>query len=340
MKVLVATHEYSGHGAAVMLLAVLKHWIRDLGWTVDVLLDLDREVPPDLASVGANIFSEAIPTEYDVALVNTVMMPRYIETLSPQVPTVLWVHEGETVLWSWQLTPAQWRNLFRLPARIIFQGPWQSEGVFRSFLTGLPRGIVSCVRNGLPELPPDLIAKPKTPGKARVVFVGGVYGRKRPQDLVEAVLSLGRDDVECLFVGPIEGIATIGADAVAKIQSHPDCFKLLGELDRKTGLEYVMSADVFCLPSGDESQPLAPLEAAALGVPCLLTDLEPYADTWRHGVNCLLNPAGDWHTLRSNLRTVLDDKVVREQVTKRALELPSRFSMGAFFKRFNAELPI
>src|SRR5262245_47662531 len=123
-----------------MLLAVIEHWIRELGWLVDVLLDMDREVPPDLARVGANVFSGAAPEDYDFALVNTLVSVGYLETLGPRVPTVLWIHEGETVLWNSRMLPAQWRQVFELPRKIIFQGPWQSEGVFRSFLTGVPLG--------------------------------------------------------------------------------------------------------------------------------------------------------------------------------------------------------
>ena len=128
-------------------------------------------------------------------------------------------------MWNAQLQPAQWRDLFSLPRKIVFQGPWQSEGVFRSFLDGASRATAACVRNGMPDLPGGLAAKPRTPGKARVVFVGGVYGRKRPQDLVDAVTALDRDDVECLFIGTTESLASIGAEAVARMQARPDLFK-------------------------------------------------------------------------------------------------------------------
>src|SRR5439155_15063008 len=113
----------------------------------------------------------------------------------------------------------------------------------------------------------------------------------------------------------------------------PDCFQLLGELDRKNGLEYLLSADVFCLPSSDESQPIAPLEAAALRVPCLLTDLPPYAGTWRHGENCLLSPVGDVSLLQWYLRASLEDMTVRNRVIAGAKSLADRSSIGAFFNR-------
>ena len=340
MKVLVATHSYSGNGAAVMLLSVLEYWVHELGWTVDVLLDIDVDVPIDLARVGANIFSTAVPEDYDFALVNTVVSSHFLEMLAPRVATALWVHEGETVLWSSTWVPSQWRHLFQLPKRIIFQGPWQSESVFRTFLIGQPSGNVVCVRNGLPQLPDNIVPKPRDGSRARIVYVGGVYGRKRPQDLVDAVLALGRNDVECIFVGTTEHLNSLGEGNVDKLRSRPDVFKLVGELDRRSGLEYVASADVFCLPSGDESQPIAPLEAASLGVPCVLTDLPPYGGTWEHGVNCLLGPVGDASILRWNLRALLDDAVLRDSVTTAARNLAGRFSIASFHHRFTAEMPI
>jgi glycosyltransferase involved in cell wall biosynthesis len=339
-KVLVASHSYSGNGAAVMLLAVMGHWVRDLGWIVDVLLDIESEVPPDLAKIGVNIFSTAVPEDYDFALVNTVVSGHFLEMLGPRVPTVLWVHEGATVLWSSKMVPEQWRKLFGLAKRIIVQGPWQSETVFRSFLFPLPADTVACVRNGLPSLPENLVPKAKAAGKTRIVFVGGVYGRKRPQDLVDAVLGLDRNDIECVFVGSIEAIDSIGPEYVQRIQVRPDCFTLVGELERKETLEYLCSADVFCLPSGDESQPIAPVEAASLGVPCLLSDLPPYAGTWTHGENCLLSPVGDVEALQRNLTILLENSAMRNRVIAGGREVAEQYSMGAFFQRFDAEMPI
>jgi glycosyltransferase involved in cell wall biosynthesis len=342
MKVLVATHEYNGTGAAIMLLAVVEHWITDLGWTVDVLLDVDKEIPADLAQLGATVVPVAIPEDYDFALVNTIdaASVRYLEMLGPRVPTVLWVHEGETVLWNARREPREWRQIFGLPIKIIFQGPWQSNAIFRSFLTGLPSERIASVSNGLPLLPKDLVAKPKQNGIRRIVFLGGVYGRKRPQDLVEAVLGMERNDLQCIFIGRSDHIETMGTESAAKLRSRPELFSLSGELDRVSALEYLKSADVCCLPSADESQPIAPLEAAALGVPNLLTDLPSYAGIWRHGETCLLHPVGAVSLLRWNLRALLDDSGVCERVTNGARNLVGRFAIRSFYQRFDAELPI
>jgi glycosyltransferase involved in cell wall biosynthesis len=339
MKVLVATHSYVGNGAAVMLLAVLEHWVKDLGWTVDALLGMDQEVPEQLAATGAAVFPTADPKNYDFALVNTIVSAPHVEVLAPQLPTVLWVHEAETVVWTSNATPLKWRQFFQLPSKLVFQTRWQTESVFRSFLPGSCDHKVACVANGLPSIPLDITPRERTPGKKRIVFAGGVYGRKRPCDLIDATLALGRDDVECIFVGSTSNLESIGTDYVAKLRERPTLFRLAGELDRRGTLEYMASADVFCLPSGDESQPIAPLEAAALGVPCVLTDLPPYVGVWHHGVNCLMQPVGDPTLLRWNLTAVLDDPQIRERLASAAKVLPQRFSIKPFLQRFTAEMP-
>ena len=165
-------------------------------------------------------FPTADPSNYDFALVNTLVSAHYVEMFAPRVRTVLWVHEGDTVLMNSPAPVEKWRHLFSLPWKTIFQTPWQSEAVFKTLLLRVPADRVACVRNGMPTLPPDIKPAPKPPGRKRIVFVGGVYGRKRPQDLVDAVLALDRQDVECVFVGPIDNIDTIGAEHVARIHAE------------------------------------------------------------------------------------------------------------------------
>ncbi len=340
MKVLVATHSYSGNGAAVMLLAVLEYWVRSLGWTVDVLVGKQSEVPAELVRTGATAQVGVEPKNYDFALVNTIVSSQYLEMLSSHVATALWVHEGETVIHSASYTGAQWRRVFDLAHKTIFQSRWQSDVVFRSFLTEPAYERVACVRNGLPHLPSDLSQRPRTPGKRRIVFVGGVYGRKRPQDLVDAVLRLGRSDLECCFLGNTASLDTLGSEAVAKFKARPELFKLVGELDRASALAYVASADLFCLPSEDESQPIAPVEAAALGVPCLLSDLPPYRGTWTHGVDCLMHPIGHAPLLAHNVTIALSDSGIRASMISAAKHVVARFGLDRFLRQFTSEMPI
>ena len=340
MKILVATHAWQGNGAAVMLLAVMRHWIQDLGWTVDAMVDADKDVPEELVSLGVLVCSEPVPEQYDLVLINTLICGGLVEVFAPRVATVLWIHEGETVVWNSDMLPAKWLRMFQMPHRVVFQTRWQSDVVFRSFMARIPQDRIVCVANGLPALPTGIAPKAKANDRRRIVFLGGVYGRKRPGDLVDAVLGLGRTDIECVFVGGTADMDSLGGEFAQKVRSRPDLFTFAGETSRAEALSYLASADAFCLPSGDESQPVSPLEAAALSVPSLLSDLPPYAGIWQHGRNCLLHPVGDVALLGWNLTAILADAGLRRTVVDGSQALLHRFSLASFLRRFTAEMPI
>jgi glycosyltransferase involved in cell wall biosynthesis len=323
-----------------MLLALMSHWKRDFHWDIDVIFGADHPVPAELADLGLNLFEEPNPSDYDFAVVNTLVSAGFLDHLAPKVPTILWIHEGESALWSTDAPSMAWRSTFEKPAKIIFQTIWQAESVFRSFLFRRNPDTVACVRNGMPALPEGITPAPKERDKRRIVFIGGVYGRKRPGDLARAILALQRDDVECVYIGGTSNMDTLDSEDVQVLKSRPDKLIFLGEVERHVALSYLASADVFCLPSADESQPISPLEAAAFGVPSALSDLPPYSGIWKHGENCLLHPVRDSSLLQWNLRALLDDVAVRTKVVAGARDLLYQFGINRFFRRFDAELPI
>lgn len=339
MKVLVFTHSYSGNGAAVMLLAAMDHWIRSCGWTVDVWMDVDMDVPEEVAELGCMVCSEPVLGDYDFVLVNTVMPLEILDVIAGHAPVVVWTHEGQTVLYGVRRPPERWRELFGSASRIVFQTPWQSDAVFGPFLDGIPRERIAHVANGLPALPANLRPRARKPGMRRIAFVGGVYPRKRPDDLIEAVAGMD-EPVELVLIGTTEHLASLRAPARTLLERERERFILAGQLDRRSTLEHVLAADIFCLPSSDESQPIAPVEAATLGVPCVLSDLPPYAGIWQHGVNCLMQPVGDVERLRANLVALLHDDALRERVVAGGTELARRFSMPSFLERMTAAVTL
>jgi glycosyltransferase involved in cell wall biosynthesis len=72
--------------------------------------------------------------------------------------------------------------------------------------------------------------------------------------------------------------------------------------------DFYRALDLFCLPSLREGLPLAPLEAQACGVPCVLTDVGGNREAlWSH--DGTLVPAGDDATLARALAERLDHAV-------------------------------
>lgn len=292
-----------------MLMFLLGWLVRDLGWQVNALsTGLPEADKRALLGLGVGLVEAVDPEQYDFAIVNTVVSGLgHVERVGKHLPCLLWVHEGETVLWN-SIPTGYWKSIFSACAHIVFQSRWQAERIFGSFVSSLPESRYSVIPNCLPTMPTsEGLSFQKTPGKKRIIFIGGVYDRKRPADLVEAVLKLGRNDVECILVGTTEHVRSLPAATQATLANDAR-FQLIGEVSRPEATAYLASADVLSLPSADESQPLVLLEATHLHVPVVISDLPVYRDFWVNGQNCLKHAVGDVDGLAAHLRTCLEGK--------------------------------
>jgi glycosyltransferase involved in cell wall biosynthesis len=102
--------------------------------------------------------------------------------------------------------------------------------------------------------------------------------------------------------------------------------------------EMYQAMDVFALPSHREGFPRAPLEASAMEVPCVVTDVRGCRQAVAHERNGLLVPPGDAPALARALVDLLGDPVharrLGEEGRRRALEL---FDERRVFARVLAE---
>jgi glycosyltransferase involved in cell wall biosynthesis len=339
-RIVAVAPEFVGTGAGQMAAAIIRHWLVADGWQVDVFRrSPTMAVPVALTDAGARVVDRIAPQDYALALVvgiGAVDMVRSIATkLAPRLPCLLWVHEGETSLWTSDLKVVDWLRLFRAFAAVVFQTAWQRDQVFASFLGRIPPARICVVPNGLPSFDEAAIRPARaSPGRRRVVFVGGVYPRKRPEDLALAVEALRLPELECVFIGSTAHLATCAPRLRQLLQAHPERFRLLGELPRAETLDHVAGADMLCLPSASESQPLALLEAATLGVPICASDLPPYAGIWRHGHDCLLHRVGDTRTLAGHMLLALRSDPARVSLAQAARRTAQRFDFARFAEAF------
>ena len=339
-RIVAIAPEYVGTGAGQMAEAIIRHWLGIGGWRIDILRrSPTMPVPVALTDAGARVVDRIAPQDYALALVVGVGAVGVVQSiaakLAPRLPCLLWVHEGETPLWTSNLKVADWLRLFQAFAAIVFQTPWQRDQVFASFLGRIPPARISVVPNGLPPFDEAALRPARaSQGRRRVVFVGGVYPRKRPEDLALAVEALGLPELECVFIGSTAHLGTCALRLRQLLQAHPERFRLLGELPREATLAHVAGADILCLPSSSESQPLALLEAATLGTPICATDLPPYAGIWRHGHDCLLHRVGDIRTLAANMLLALRSDPARVSLAQAARRTAQRFDFARFADTF------
>lgn len=136
-----------------------------------------------------------------------------------------------------------------------------------------------------------------------------------------------------LFVGGLQPDKTdgLGADALSRAGIE-HVAQLLGHRDDIPALTSVM--DVFALPSHREGVPRAPMEAAAMGVPSVVTNIRGCRQVVVEGVTGHLVPVRDPAALADAILGLLRDPATRRRMGAAAREKSARdFDERRVFER-------
>ena len=150
-------------------------------------------------------------------------------------------------------------------------------------------------------------------GDVVIGMVGRLVAEKGYPELFEAATKLGEGYV-VVVVGPDdpEKSDALPPDAVANAKKAGVRF-----LGMRTDMEDLYSAmDLFVLPSHREGFPRAAMEAAAMGLPVIATDIRGCRQVVDDGVNGLLVPVLDPVRLGEAIRKVGDDPTSREKMSE------------------------
>lgn len=143
--------------------------------------------------------------------------------------------------------------------------------------------------------------------------VGRLVAEKGYEELFEAVARLEGDPrFVPVAVGP--GDPEKADELAAEVLERAERLgvQLLGWRDDVDALYRAM--DVFVLPSHREGFPRAAMEAAAMGLPIIATDVRGCRQVVEHGVNGLLVPVGDPAALTGAIRRLGDDPSLRAEM--------------------------
>jgi glycosyltransferase involved in cell wall biosynthesis len=149
------------------------------------------------------------------------------------------------------------------------------------------------------------------------LVVGAVGRLVREKGYVELLQAAGRvrrvfPNVRFLAVGGSElDKPDAVTPALASEMGVADVVQFLGHRDDVADLYAIM--DLFVLPSHREGFPRAPMEAAALGVASVLTDIRGCRETVAHESTGLLVPVKDQEALASAIIALLQDEPKRRR---------------------------
>jgi glycosyltransferase involved in cell wall biosynthesis len=244
--------------------------------------------------------------------------------------------------------------LYRLNAAVVARmSPWAerwrytaansrllvgvSEGVSRELEELLPetRGRVTTVHNGVDT---DVFHPPRTPGADRhdaigppdgrlvALFVGGEWERKGLRHAIEAVARSPRWRLVVVGSGDVQRYERMASELGAgdRVRFHAPLVDVAAAY---------RAADAFLLPTAYETFSLVTYEAAASGLPLLVTRVSGVEEVLEDGANgWFITP--DAADIAERLDALADDPGLREQFGRAARDASMRFSWDAMVEAY------
>lgn len=179
--------------------------------------------------------------------------------------------------------------------------------------------------------PERFIDVKKDESKFHFTFVGRIVGDKGINELVEAFVRLNKEypATQLTLVGKYEAnLDPVKPETLKVIEENP-CIDACGpKYGDELIVEYVKS-DCFVFPSYREGFPNTVLEAGAMGLPSIVTDINGSREIIVDGENGIIIPSKSVNELYSAMEKMLLDKELHKRLAEKARPMiESRFEQG------------
>lgn len=162
--------------------------------------------------------------------------------------------------------------------------------------------------------------------KFTYVFVGRLVKDKGINELCKAYERIHNQypNTRCWLVGPYEdNLDPINAESRRLIEEPDNGLEAVG---RKTGdelLAYYAAADCFVMPSYREGFPNTVMEAGAMGLPSIVTDINGSREIIKDGINGIIVPSQNEDKLYFAMKVMLTSSLDRENMANNSRKMIS-----------------
>lgn len=230
------------------------------------------------------------------------------------------------------------RLMCRCATHIIPEGEGVKSDLLRYGITSKPlrvlgfgnvRGVDMTHYSRRPEV--MKIAEKLRDGRFTFFFVGRLVRDKGIEELCAAFdrLSAADDGVRLVLVGWYEDTLDPISDATRHLIDSNEAIVYAGEKRDDELLAYYAAADCYVQPSYREGFPNTVLEAGAMGLPSIVTDINGSREIIVEGENGCIVPSKDTDALYEAMVRMRTDSAGRQRMASKAREMvANRFEEG------------
>lgn len=138
------------------------------------------------------------------------------------------------------------------------------------------------------------------------VFVGRLVGDKGINELIEAFSQLTIHNAKLLLVGPLESeLDALQIETLKEIEANP---KIISVGFQKDVRPYFAISDCLVFPSYREGFPNVVMQAGAMGLPSIVSNINGCNEIIIEGENGTIIPVKDSEAIRSAMLKMIEDK--------------------------------
>jgi len=214
---------------------------------------------------------------------------------------------------------------------------WENFGVSRSKIRIMPNW-VSLERFDPAKFDRDKVKQEfgLSPDTRVVLFIHWLSPRKGPQYLVEMAREVIRENPDVVFwivgEGPYKDTLRQDIDK----SGLQDVMKLIGGVPNQDIAKYYAAADLFIMPSEQEGFGRVMLEAIAMGIPLVVTDVGAVREILGERLATCVVTRGDIPGFAAKITEILGNDELRKAIVKAGLERVKHFgeeiTVGRFVK--------
>lgn len=162
-------------------------------------------------------------------------------------------------------------------------------------------------------------------------FVGRLANYKGVNELVAAFVALQAKypKLKLLLIGPFEDINPLEPGTLQHIEQHPSIISVGHQADIR---KFLIASQIFVFPSYREGFPQSLMQACAMGLPTIATDINGCNEIIAHGQRGLLIPIKDTQSIIEAVERYLKDpELMTKLAAAGALFIRNHFEQNAFW---------